>query len=301
MIECVVDATAGLGECPVWSITEQVLYWVDIDGHRIHRYDPASGVDDEREVPGRPGSLALTERPGRLLVALEGRLVWFDWEGGGVADWVELEPGDSGNRLNDGRCDPAGRFWVGSMHVPTSARRFTGMLHRVELDGSATTIRGQVGVSNGLAFSADGTTMYWADTLRDTVWAYDYDADEGRPSAERVFIDFSEFPGFPDGACVDAEGNYWVACVHGGAVMQFSPDGSPVRRIELPATRPTMPAFGGIGLDVLYVTSIGPRPADEGTPDAAGCLFAVETGARGLPEPVFGATGPDGTFQGRGL
>ncbi len=187
------------------------------------------------------------------------------------------------------------------MYVPTSARRFSGLLHRVEPDGSTATLRGDVGVSNGLAFSPDGTTMYWADTLRDTVWAYDYDADVGHVSAERVFIDFGEFPGFPDGACVDAEGNYWVACVHGGAVMQFSPDGSPRRRIELPARRPTMPAFGGSGLDVLYVTSIGPRPTDEGPPDHAGCLLVVDAGARGLAEPLFGAAGPDGTFQGSEL
>ena len=134
---CVLPAGAQLGECPTWSPDDARLYWIDIDGRAIHRYDPASGLDEQRLVPGRPGSLALTATPGRLLVALEGRLGFFDWPSGAWRDWIALEPEGLGNRLNDGRCDPAGQFWVGSMFDPAAAGQATGMLHRIEPDGSA--------------------------------------------------------------------------------------------------------------------------------------------------------------------
>jgi sugar lactone lactonase YvrE len=290
-IDCVVPAGALLGECPLWSDREQRLYWVDIDGRAIHRYDPASGIDEQRLVPGRPGSIALTADVGRLLVAIEHRLAFFDWSSGGSRDWIALESEGTQNRLNDGRCDPGGRFWVGSMFDPAAALRFTGMLHRVAPDGTAKTVRSDVGVANGLAFAPDGRTMYFADTHRETVWAYDYDVDTGEAVNERVFLDFGPLPGRPDGACVDQDGCYWIACVYGWAVIRVTPDGRIDRRIRLPVEKPTMPAFGGPGMSTLFVTSIGAggsRQSAPGQPDAGG-VFAIETGNRGLVEPIFGA------------
>ncbi len=304
---CVLPAAAQLGECPVWSSDERRLYWVDIDGRAVHRYDPTTGIDEQRPAPGRPASLALTATTGRLLVAVERRLAFLDWGSGSWLDWVALEPdggvesggsGDrdggghdpgGGNRLNDGRCDPAGRFWVGSMWDPSSAGRATGLLHRVGRDGTAVTVKSGIGVANGLAFAPDGRTMYFADTHRDLVWAYDYDLDTGEASNERVFLDFGPLPGRPDGACVDADGCYWIACVYGWAVLRVTPDGAVNRRIPVPVEKPTMPAFGGDDLSTLFITTIGGggshRP-DPKQPDAGG-LFAVETGVRGLPEPRF--------------
>jgi len=289
-VECVVPAGASLGECPVWSDLEARLYWVDIDGRAIHRYDPSTNDDDRRPVPRRPGSIALTDRPGHLLVALEDGLAWFDWASGSCEPWIRLEAEGTGNRLNDGRCDPAGRFWVGSMFDPASARRFTGLLHRVSPSGDLTTVRSEIGVANGLAFSPDGATMYFADTHRETVWAYDYDVASGEATNERVFLDFTDLPGRPDGACVDTDGCYWIACVHGWSLLRVTPRGVIDRRIELPVEKPTMPAFGGPGRGILFVTSIGnggSRPSAPGQPDAGG-LFAIETGAHGLAEPQFG-------------
>jgi sugar lactone lactonase YvrE len=289
-VECVVPAKASLGECPLWSDLDERLYWVDIDGREIHRYDPASGADERRSVPGRPGSIALTETAGRLLVALEHGLAFYDWDSAAYREWIALEPEATGNRLNDGRCDPAGRFWVGSMFDPTSAGRSTGMLHRVGPGGDVATVRTEIGIANGLAFSPDGSTMYFADTPRQTVWAYDYDVATGDARNERVFIDFTGLPGRPDGACVDQDGCYWIACVGGWAVIRVTPDGAVDRRIDLPVARPTMPAFGGPALATLYVTSIGDggsRPGIPGQRDPGG-LFAIETGARGLVEPRFG-------------
>jgi L-arabinonolactonase len=290
---CVLPARAQLGECPLWSPTEQRLYWVDIDGRSVHRFDPATGADEHVEVPGRPASLALMRSPGALLVALEGGLGLLAFEDGAWQDWITLEPEGQGNRLNDGRCDPAGRFWVGSMFDPAAAKHTTGSLYRVEPDGATTVARTGIGVPNGTAFSPDGRTMYFADTHLDVVWQYDYDADSGEATNERVFLDFSGLPGHPDGACVDAEGGYWIACVFGSAVLRVTPDGRVDRRVTLPILKPTMPAFGGPSQSTLFITSIGgggSHAVDPSQPEAGG-IFAVETGHRGLPEPFF-AGGP---------
>ena len=285
----VLPARARLGECPLWSPAEACLYWEDIDGRAVHRFDPATGLDEQRDAPGRPGALALTTTPGRLLVAIEGRLSVLDWESGAWRDWVRLEAEDIGTRMNDGRCDPVGRFWVGTMFEPTSAHRAVGNLYRVDADGTSTITRTGIGVPNGLAFSPDGRTMYWADTHRDTVWAYDYDVDTGEATGERVFLDFASLPGRPDGACIDEDGCYWIACVYGHAVLRVTPAGVVDRQIAVPAWKPTMVAFGGPSLSTLFITSIGgggSHPVDASDPHGGG-LFALETGYRGVPEPVF--------------
>jgi L-arabinonolactonase len=286
---CVLPARAQLGECPLWSTAEARLYWVDIDGRAVHRFDPATGIDEQVGAPGRPGSLALTGMAGRLLVAIEGRLSVLDFDAGTWTDWIALEPDGQGNRLNDGQCDPAGRLWVGSMHDPAAASHASGLLHRIEPDGAAVVVRTGIGVPNGLAFSPDGRTMYFADTHRDRVWAYDYDPGTGEPTNERVFLDFTDLPGRPDGACVDEDGGYWIACVYGSAVLRVTPDGSVDLHVSVPVAKPTMPAFGGPDLATLFITTIGgggSHAVDPSQPDAGG-LFAVETGHRGRPEPAF--------------
>jgi len=287
-VDCVLPAHARLGECPVWSPDTGTLYWVDIDGCSVHEFDPVSGADSSWPLEGRPGAIALTTQHGRLLVALENGLGWLDVKSGEFTPWLVLENRRSGVRLNDGRCDPAGRFWVGSMFVPTSARRYEGMLHRVESDGRFHTTRRDVGVANGLAFSPDGSVMYWADTLHETVWAYDYDIATGRQHNERVFLDFTRLPGRPDGACVDETGCYWIACVGGSAVLRVTPLGAVDRHIELPVERPSMPAFGGAGLDTLFITTIGHGIDDARQVGEPGGLYALDPGVRGLAEPRFG-------------
>jgi sugar lactone lactonase YvrE len=286
---CVLPARAQLGECPLWSAADDRLYWVDIDGRAVHRFDPATGIDEAVDVPGRPGSLAFTATTGELLVAIEGRLAFLSFDDAAWRDWVELEPDANGNRLNDGRSDRAGRFWVGTMHDPAAANEATGSLYRVEPDGTAAVMRTEVGVPNATAFSPDGRTMYFADTHRDVVWAFDYDVDTGEPSNERVLLDFADLPGRPDGACVDEEGGYWIACVYGSAVLRITPDGAVDQRIAVPVAKPTMPAFGGPDRTTLFVTTIGgggSHAVDPSQPEAGG-IFAVETQFRGIPETVF--------------
>jgi len=155
-----------LGECPVWDSDAEVLWWTDIEGRAIRRYAPGPGTLESRRLDHRPGSLALTPRPDHLLVAMEHQVGLFDWREGLWKPWQDLEPAGTGNRLNDGRCDPVGRFWVGSMFERSGEGRSTGLLHRLEPSGASSTVRSEIGVSNGLAFSPDGRTMYHADTGR---------------------------------------------------------------------------------------------------------------------------------------
>jgi sugar lactone lactonase YvrE len=286
-------ATGGilLGECPLWSELEQVLYWIDIDGHAVHRLDPSTGTDESRPIGARPGSCALTGRAGELLVATEHRLVWLDWATGSITPWFDLEDPATGNRCNDGCVDPSGRMVVGTMWPDTKAGKTTGSLYRIDPDGSADILLTDLGVPNGLAFDADRRLMYFADTPTQTVLVADYDADTGERHNARPFLDYNLLPGKPDGACLDADGCYWSASIYAWSVIRVTPRGEIDRRIELPVEKPTMPAFGGSDLSTLYVTSIGglgSEPSIEGGDGfTAGDLIAVDVGVQGRPEPRF--------------
>ena len=299
-IEVVVTEPADLGEGPVWSVAEQVLYWIDIDGRTVHRYDPSTGVDEHRPTTGRPGSLALTSEPGKLLMSTEHQVVWFDWETAKIQPFVTLETAGAKIRMNDGRTDPAGRFIVGTMFEDTRAAKFVGSLHCVEADGSVSALRRAVGVANGLAFDTDRNIMYWADTPTQQVLAWDYDSATGSRTNERVFFDYQTVEGKPDGACVDADGHYWSASVHGWALTRVAPDGTVERRIDLPVELPTMPCFGGTNLDTLFVTSIntGTDDAESATRRqgvAAGSLLAIDLSAEdicGRADALFAGAHP---------
>lgn len=287
----VVPVRARLGECPLWCPRTARLYWIDIDGRIVHRTDPATGEDEVRHLDVRPGAIALMPDEQRLLVAAERALYELDWSTAELTLVQELEPAGSPVRMNDGRCDPAGRFWVGSMDDPPGTGASAANLHRVDADRSVRVEERHVAVSNALAFDPARSVMYWADTPTGLIWVFDFDAERGMRSARRVFVDFAGLlPGGPDGACIDATGCLWVACVHGWSVARITPLGAVDRLIELPVQKPSMPAFGGARLDTMFLTSIssgGSRPAAPGQP-LAGALLAVDVGQDGLPEPVFG-------------
>ena len=287
---------AALGESPVWCPEEVILYWVDIDGKTIHRHDPATGTHGTRSIDGRPGSIALTSTPGRLLIASEHRLLELDWDTGAVTPFVDLEPASTGNRLNDGCCDSSGRFVVGSMCADTNAGRTTGTLHRIHHGGQVETLRTHIGVTNGLAFDVTRNRMYFADTPTERVLVFDYETSTGALSNQRLFFDYHKYPGKPDGACVDADGCYWSASVYGWALLRITPDGDVDCRIELPIQKPSMPCFGGANLDTLFVTTIGVGgtiPSEPGRDGfEPGATLAIEgLGVKGIVEPRFaGAT-----------
>ncbi|MDI1290017.1 MAG: SMP-30/gluconolactonase/LRE family protein, partial [bacterium] len=278
------------GECPIWDMRSSALYWVDIESNTVHRWDSTTSELSSHELGGRPGSIALTSEAGLLLVAIEHSLALLDWSTGACTTSVDLPIDDPEIRLNDGRVDRAGSFWVGSMHVPSRDRRAIGSLYRVRGDWTVTEEVMGVRVSNGLAFSPDAAIMYFADTSDLVVRRYALDA-VGRRGAAEPFADFAALglPGKPDGGCVDSQGGYWIACVRGSAVARITADGSVDRLVSVPFRRPTCVAFGGPDLATLFVTSIGGGGDYEiydDEPDA-GRVLAIDVGFTGVREGEF--------------
>lgn len=288
------SVVASLGECPVWNESDQRLYWEDINARVIHSTDPDTEITESRELPGRPGSFVFSQVPGRLLVAMESALEWFEWETGELTHFVDVEEGMPGNRLNDGRCDHAGRYVVGTMHSDPEAGRFDGRLYSIDAQGRVETLEENVGIPNCTVFDPHLGRMYWADTKRATIWQWDYDLETGTRRNRSVFFDYRAQPaahGLPDGGCLDADGCLWSASVYGWSLTRITPDGVIDRIIELPVAMPTMPAFGGSDLKTLYVTSIdgGERNESRSAGVPAGALLAVDVGVQGVVEPGFAA------------
>lgn len=284
--DLVLDAACELAEGPVWEADGARLWWTDIAGKAIHWLAPETGRGGVHALPGRVGSFAL-RRGGGLVLAMERGFAAFDPETGVVAGLCEPEADLSEHRFNDGRCDPAGRFLAGSMNE--TRRAATGRLWRLDADGAATSVADGVTIANGLAFSPDGRTMYWADSPSGAVHAFDYDVATGRASNRRAWLEAGAAPGSPDGAAVDADGCYWSARWGGGAVVRVTPDGRVDRTVALPVSRVTMCAFGGPDLRTLYITTAweGMGDAERGREPLAGGLFAASPGVQGLPEPFF--------------
>ena len=285
-LTCVLDARANLGESPFWSTRERVLYWVDITGPSLNRFDPASGRNTSIPMPESIGCIAPRELRG-FIVALRGG-IWLAHPDGTLDRKVLDAPYDPAHhRFNDGRCDRRGRFFAGTMNERRDAP--SAALMRVDLDGTMSQALGGLTVSNGLAWSPDGRTMYHADTPMLTVRAYDYDPATGVPSNPRVFAQWIDENDRPDGGAVDSAGNYWIALYRGGRIVQLSPSGEALAEYDVPAMCPTMCAFGGPDLKTLYVTTARQmRDADElaRLPHSGG-IFAMRVDVPGLPEPAF--------------
>lgn len=286
-VECVLDIKAELGECPIWSPEENALYWIDIYAGRLNRFDPSSGRNRVWTLPEPIGSFALCA-DGAVLLALKSGLWRFDLMTEQRTLLAQPEAQLPQNRLNDGRCDRQGRFWIGSMQDPVDAAAPRGALYRFGADHRCVKTVDGLFVANGLAFSPDGRILYHSDSFKAVrrIWAWDLDIDDGVISNRRVFVDTEGMPGRPDGGAVDADGCYWMAGNDGWEIVRFTPQGRIDRRIALPIAKPSMLAFGGPRLDVIYVTSIRPATGLENQP-LAGSLFAVEAGVIGLPEPRY--------------
>jgi sugar lactone lactonase YvrE len=285
-VSCVLDVSAVLGEGPVWDPLERRLYWTDIKGRAIHRFDPATGDDTRWPVTEPVGSLAVRARGG-LVVAMRSGFHFFDPATGGTTPIVHPEPERLENRFNDGKTDRQGRFWAGSMHDPETEP--TGSLYRLDADLSCHRLVEGLVCSNALCWSPDGRTMYHADTARRTVWAWDFEPDEGAIANRRTFLEVPAADGAPDGATVDAEGFVWLAHWGGWRLTRLDPAGRVERVVRLPVQQPTCPAFGGPDLDVLYVTSASITLTAEARARQpwAGGILALNPGVRGLPEARF--------------
>jgi L-arabinonolactonase len=288
-VECVLDCRAELAEGPVWDPEESVLYWVNIKAREIHRYDPATGKDQLWKTPTDVGSLALRRRGG-MIVALKTGFFFFDPQNLQFTPVAEPEANLPENRFNDGKTDRQGRFWAGSLH-DLGETKPSGSLYRLDTDLACQRMVEGIYASNGLAFSPDSTTAYYADSRRRIVWAWDFDQTDGSIRNRRVFIELEGKDGVPDGAAIDTEGCYWLTQPPAGRIVRYDLRGRIDRVIEMPVSQPTCVTFGGPRLDTLYITSATYHMSPEKlkTEPLAGSIFATNPGVTGLPDARFGS------------
>ncbi|WP_089320035.1 SMP-30/gluconolactonase/LRE family protein [Pontibacter ummariensis] len=280
------DAKARLGEGALWHPTENKLYWIDIEGEKLHVYDPATKKDTEFLAGARIGTVVPVQGGGAL-VALQNGIHKIDTKTGKLT--FIANPLKEGIRFNDGKSDPAGRFWVGSMAL--DSKKGAASLYRMDKDRSVHEVLDSVTISNGIVWSPDKKTMYYVDTPTMAVQAFDYNNETGEISNGRVVIRIPQSAGgAPDGMTIDAEGKLWVALWGAGAVTRWDPaTGELLQRIEVPAPHTTSVAFGGKNLDKLYITSarewLSPEQLEKYP--LSGGLFVVEPGVRGVPAEFY--------------
>jgi sugar lactone lactonase YvrE len=279
-----------LGESPMWHPTQQVLYYCDIPGKQLLRFDPRSGQRRHWDFADEPSAVAPLP-DGRLLLAMRSGIWRFD-PASAHHELLARAPYDTATqRFNDGKCDAQGRFWVGSICEPRLPA--LGTMQCFDANGLTQRFAG-VSISNALAWSPDGQTMYWADTHTNILYAFDFEPESGELSRRRIFVRFvieapdqprDDYLGRPDGAAMDREGCLWVAMYDGQRVLRLSPEGQVLRQVHLPVRCPTMPAFGGHDLKTLYITTAREhRPAAElAAQPWAGCVLALNVDVAGLP------------------
>lgn len=276
-----------LGEGVLWNARSARLWWTDIEGRRLFRYDPAARGLDEIATPERLCSFAFVAGGERLVAAFESGLALYDPANGAVEWLYRLEHGAAPVRFNDGRTDRQGRFWAGTT-VEGDGREPLGRLHCLDRSGRVTRQTDPVFVSNALCTSPDGSRLYFADLPRRTIFAYDLDRISGVLSNRRLFVRTPE-GAFPDGANVDREGFVWNAHWGAGQIVRYAPDGSIDRMVEVPASQPSSIAFGGPEMNFLFVTTA--RDGLKGDillrQPSAGNLFVYKTDITGLPDADF--------------
>ncbi|WP_306258480.1 SMP-30/gluconolactonase/LRE family protein [Pararhizobium sp. IMCC21322] len=275
-----------LGEVPVWDVESQSLWWIDIEGKLLQQLHHPSGVVTQWTMPERVGSFALC-RTGGIICAFASGFAFYDLETG-ETDWIARPEADTPrNRFNDGKVDRNGRFWAGTMDDKLSER--TGALYRLDPDLSVHCMETGIGISNALCWSPDNSKFYFADTMQQEIWQYDYAAETGMISQRRLFVHTRDQPGNPDGATIDSEGFLWNAQWDGWRLVRYAPDGSVDRIVELPVQKPTSVIFGGKNLETLYITTAIWDLSDAALAEQpwAGSLLAVDVGVCGLPETRF--------------
>ena len=279
-----------VGESPLWDAAKRAWWWVDIEACAIRRLQLADGALQSWTLPERVACVAL-HADGGLVAALETRIVHATLYANGGLELTTLaaarhERADM--RFNDGRCDRAGRFWVGSMVRDMGANADAGRLWRLDADGLQAAGVDGLHTPNGLAFDADGRGVWWSDShpLSQCIWHAPLH-DDGRLGERRLVADMRAMPGRPDGAAIDVDGGYWICANDGGRVLRFTPDGRVDRSLALPVSKPSMCSFGGDRLDVLYVTTIQPARPQGDDVHLGGELFALRPGTQGIAETPF--------------
>ncbi len=278
---CVWDIKATLGEGPIWH--NDALWFVDIKGHKIHRYDPATGEQMSFDAPEPVTFLAPLAPNAGLIVGLKSGLHRFHPALGGFKPLIVVEDAALDNRPNDATVDAQGRLWFGTMHDPETEK--TGSLYRMDATGVARMDK-NICITNGPCVSPDGKTFYHTDTLEKTIWAYDL-AEDGSLSNKRAFVNIQFGDDiYPDGSVVDSEGCLWTALWGGFGAVRISPAGEVLARVDLPVPNVTKPCFGGPDLKTLYFTTARKGLSDEALTQhpLAGGLFAVQVDVAGQPQ-----------------
>ena len=302
--QAVTPEPCELGESPFWHPQEQTLYWVDIPGKKILRANVFMGTTEQWPMPSEPGCIA-PAASGVLVIALrDGIYRAREWRGA-LTLIAPAAHDEATTRFNDGKADPLGRFWAGSMYEPRdkAAAELFALDCRDGRPPALQRMAGNATVANGLAWSPDAKTLYWSDTLTHVIRAWHWDATENVMSAGRVFhqfdakpagwdygrAGFEDYKGRPDGAAVDVEGNYYAAMFEGRRLCKFAPDGSLLAEISVPVMCPTMPCFGGDDLQTLYLTTArhGRSALELADLPLSGCVLSMRVDVPGLPVNLF--------------
>jgi sugar lactone lactonase YvrE len=286
-VELALDARADLGEGPRWDPRRQRLLWVDIMRGRVHAFRPSTGACRNFAV-GRPVSALACGSDGRVVLAVAGGFARLDLDAGRFEMLAAVEADRPQNRMNDGACDPAGRFWAGTMAIDERPR--AGALYRLDPDLTVHTMLTGVTISNGIDWSPDGRRMYYVDSPTRRIDVFDFDPKTGAIADRRPFVEVPADAGIPDGLTVDVAGFVWLALWGGAALRRYAPDGTLERAVPLPVSHPTSCAFGGPALDELYVTSARRdlTPDERARQPMAGGLLRLRPGVVGRPAHVFG-------------
>jgi sugar lactone lactonase YvrE len=287
-VDVLVNRRAELAEGPSWDEQTKRLQWVNILAGELNITDPGDGATQTYAVGKKLGAAAL-RASGGFVLATEDGFGFYDPAAGDLQLISDPEADLPGNRFNDGKCDPAGRFWAGTMAYDLSAG--AGSLYMLDTDGSATHKVEDITISNGLAWSVDQRTMYYIDTIPRRVYAFDYDVDSGAIRSQRVAIQVEEAQGSPDGMTIDVDGMLWIAHYGGSCVRRWNPNTAEVlETIELPTPKVTCCTFGGDALDTLYITTAWEHMSeDEKSRDPlAGAVFSVKLPYQGMPVFRYG-------------
>jgi len=285
-VRLVLDAKAILGEGSIWHPLENKLYWIDIDGKLLHIYDPLTNKNEQYYLGARIGTVVHV-RSGGALVALQNGIHKIDIKTGEFS-FIINPLNDPAIRFNDGKCDPSGRFWVGTYAL--DSRKEVGVLYRFDPNGSIHLMLENITISNGIVWSGDKKMMYYIDTPTQAVQGFDYDDETGQISNGRVVVRIPKEEGAPDGMAIDNEGKLWIALWGAAAAGRFDPiTGKMLDKIDVPAPNVTSCAFGGKDFKTLYITTARKSMSEEELKEfpLSGGLFAVEPGAQGVPTHFF--------------